>query len=347
MRTPTAVASVVSLLRSTLPSALALVGTMTIGAITLSGCGEPLPAESLDEPLALSQAPLALTKNSSGDWEWADRRVTSPNLQAIWGNSTSDVWAAGTGGGTLHWNGTSWRRIANPAMGETIWGLWGTGPNNVYAVGDNGLCMRWNGTTWRHIDLPIPSGVGLNDIWGSGPNDIWIVGDEGLVVRWNGTVWNTVRTTGDNSLFAVWGSGTNSVWMVGELGYMLKWDGTALSETSSGGTTLYTRLRGFSSNKAWLISDDGLVSPWDGTKWGAAGSGFCNSYSCSNLFVNNDTSIWFISSSRVYRWNGTMPIFFPNGGGNAIWTQGTTDGWSVGGSASLKRLVGTEFSSRW
>lgn len=320
------------------------------GSCLLSGCGEPQPVlvEASDEPLTLAQAPLALAQSSEGVWEWADRRVTSPNLQAIWGNSTTDVWAAGTASGTLHWNGTSWRRIPNPGMGETIWSMWGTGPNNVYAVGDSGLCMRWNGSTWRRLELPIPSGVALNDIWGSSTNDIWIVGDDGLVVRYNGTNWVVLPTTAVNALWSVWGSASNNIWMVGELGYMLKWDGTKLEEFASGGTNLYTRIRGFSSAKMWLMMSGGYVSSWDGTRWGAASTMMTGGSGATNLFVNNDTSIWFVHGNETYRWNGMTSARY-SGDGNALWTQGTTDGWLVGNNASIGRLSNTSmiFSYRW
>ncbi|MBL9008837.1 MAG: hypothetical protein JNJ46_31545 [Myxococcales bacterium] len=335
----------------TVLSALSSVTWAFLGASILVACGEPQPLllDDSDEPVALSQAPLALRQNSDGVWEWADRRVASPNLQAIWGNSTTDVWAAGSGSGTLHWNGTSWRRIANPGMGETIWSLWGTGPNNVYAIGDNGLCMRWNGSSWRRIELPIPSGIALNDIWGSGANDIWIVGDDGLVVRYNGTNWAVVPTTGVNSLWSVWGSGNNNIWMVGELGYMLKWDGTKLDEFSSGGSTLYARVRGFSSNKIWMLTNAGYVSAWDGMRWGTASTMLTGGMTAGNLFVNNDTSIWFTNSSETTRWNGMTAVRYSNGDGNALWTQGTSDGWLVGNSAAISRLssTSTSFSSRW
>jgi hypothetical protein len=319
-----------------------------LGAALLSACGQPTPAADPAEPEALAQAPLALTQNSDGAWEWVERRVTPPDLPTIWGNSTTDVWAAGTRSGILHWNGTSWRRIANPGMGETIWGLWGTGPNNVYAVGDDGLCMRWNGTSWRRIDLPIPSGTALNDIWGSGSNDIWIVGDDALVVRYNGTNWTTLPTTGVNSLWSVWGSSSNNVWMVGELGYMLRWDGTKLDEFGSGGSVLYTRIRGFSANKSWLIGA-GSVYAWDGTRWSAASSMLTGGTSPANLFLNNDTSLWFTNYSETRHWNGMTSVRYGNSAGTAVWTQGTTDGWLVGPGATILRLSSatTTFSNRW
>lgn len=313
----------------------------------LSGCGQPA---EIEEPTASTQAPLALSQNSEGRWDWADRRVTRPNLQAVWGASANDVWAVGSSSSTLHWDGTAWRRIGNPGTNDTLHAVWGTASNNVYAIGDNGLCLRWNGSVWRRLDLPTPTGVGLNDIWGSAANDIWVVGDEGLIVRYNGTSWSVVPLTPSNSLFTVWGSAANNVWIAGEFGFMLRWNGTDLSEFGSGGTTLYTRLRGANASKMWLLTEYLSVSPWDGMRWGPTSRGMSSGNYISNLWVANESLVWSTyPSGSAYRWNGTMATTFPGGGGNAIWTVGMSDGWVVGDGAKLVRMNATAltFDDRW
>ena len=40
---------------------------------------------------------------------WATVAANSwPGLSAVWGTSTSDVWAAGNAGAVVHWDGGSW-----------------------------------------------------------------------------------------------------------------------------------------------------------------------------------------------------------------------------------------------
>lgn len=319
------------------------------GLTALAACGQPA---DLDEPLASTQAPLALQKDADGRWDWADRRVTRPNLTALWGTSANDVWAVGSGSATLHWDGTAWRRIGNPGTNDTLQAVWGTASNNIYAVGDNGLCLRWNGTAWRRLDLPTPTGVGLNDIWGSAANDLWVVGDDGLIVRYNGTGWSTVPLTAGNSLFSVWGSAANNVWLAGELGLVLRWNGTDLSEVASGGTTLYTRLRGANASKMWMLTEFYAALTWDGMRWGPASRTMSAGNYVWNLWVANESLLWFTypgSGYQAWRWNGTMAQGYTSGNGNAIWTVGMSDGWVVGESASIKRMNTTalSFDDRW
>lgn len=324
------------------------ISLLCCGVAALSACGQPA---ELQEPTASTQAPLALSQNSDGRWDWADRRVTRPNLQALWGAGANDVWAVGSGSSTLHWDGTAWRRIGNPGTNDTLQAVWGTASNNVYAVGDNGLCLRWNGSVWRRLDLPTPSGVGLNDIWGSAANDIWVVGDDGLIARYNGTSWSAVPLVAGNSLFTVWGSAANNVWIAGELGYMLRWNGTDLSQFASGGTTLYTRLRGSNANKIWMLNERGSASTWDGTSWSMPSYFLSNGTSITSFWVANETTIWSTNPSTGigWRWNGTTTFNYAGGYGNAIWTVGTSDGWVVGDGARIARLNATAntFSDRW
>lgn len=109
---------------------------------------------------------------------WSD--VASPNpggtgtasftkLYSVTTLSPSDAWAVGwygKNGGqeatgktlVLHWNGTSWTRLASPSVGKSsaLWGVtalsatraWAAG--SVYArtvIGDT-LILDWNGTSW-------------------------------------------------------------------------------------------------------------------------------------------------------------------------------------------------------
>ena len=132
--------------------------------------------------------------------------------------SRSDGWAVGnsfTSSGVsrtliLHWNGTTWTRVASPNPGafhhlEAVTAL---SPRDAWAVGDyvppnspsdKTLILHWNGIRWAKVASPTPAGVrggslGLLGVSAHSPNDVWAVGyyqsstSEGttLVLHWNG-----------------------------------------------------------------------------------------------------------------------------------------------------------------
>ncbi len=115
--------------------------------------------------------------------DWSTVHVDSAlTLNALWGASASDVWAAGSDGAVLHWDGAAWTTSA--AGSETHYALWGSGAGNVIAVGANGSIQRWDGGGWTAM----VSGTGqtLLAVWGSGPGDVWAAGTDSTVLHYDG-----------------------------------------------------------------------------------------------------------------------------------------------------------------
>lgn len=87
------------------------------------------------------------------------------------GSDRNSVWAVGTNGTIVKWNGLAWS--AQPS-GTTEWlrSVWGTDANNIWAVGNNGSMVKWNGSDWFAQN----SGTSqhLLGVWGSDSNNVWI-----------------------------------------------------------------------------------------------------------------------------------------------------------------------------
>jgi photosystem II stability/assembly factor-like uncharacterized protein len=47
----------------------------------------------------------------------------------------------------LHWNGTLWARISDEAP-FSLNGVWGRSPSEVWAVGSGGVILRYDGSSW-------------------------------------------------------------------------------------------------------------------------------------------------------------------------------------------------------
>ena len=54
---------------------------------------------------------------------------SSTQLVTVWGLGRSDVWVAGSGGMTEHWDGSSWTARPTPST-DTIVGVWGSDPTH-------------------------------------------------------------------------------------------------------------------------------------------------------------------------------------------------------------------------
>ncbi|HUS14941.1 MAG TPA: FG-GAP-like repeat-containing protein [Chloroflexia bacterium] len=174
----------------------------------------------------------------------------------------NDVWAVGyyypeSGAHrtvTIHWNGTTWTRIASPNPGAYVSRLFdvtAVSSNEVWAVGhysnDGGatyhnLTMKWNGTAWNVVSSPsLGDYEGLNDVTVAGDGELWAVGSwhyqnfptapaHTTVLRWDGSTWQVAPSPDggrfNNELYGVGASGQGDMWAVGRSygSYNTPWD---------------------------------------------------------------------------------------------------------------------------
>jgi hypothetical protein len=175
---------------------------------------------------------------------------TGASLPSLSMDSPTDGWAVGsvvhdkTGvltGLALHWNGTSWQRVATSAA-AAFSGVASFSPADATAVGDvqtsefafTPVALHWNGTNWaRTANLPAPPGVPASQLGGpdsfSAPSatDLWTgggyftsAGFKAFAWHWNGTRWTIVRTspaTPVGSGLAVAAASPADVWGVGAI----------------------------------------------------------------------------------------------------------------------------------
>ena len=78
---------------------------------------------------------------------------TFDTLTAVWGSSKSDVWAVGSGGTIIHWDGAAWSSTPSGVQ-HTLYAVRGTGPSDVWAVSASDAVLHSNGTTWTRVAGP-------------------------------------------------------------------------------------------------------------------------------------------------------------------------------------------------
>lgn len=73
---------------------------------------------------------------------WTDTLTGIALVQAIHGLAADDIWAVGSAGLILHWNGSRW---VNYSIGgsDDLYAVWARSPTDVWAVGDGGLIAHY------------------------------------------------------------------------------------------------------------------------------------------------------------------------------------------------------------
>lgn len=195
--------------------------------------------------LALNFAALPVAK---GEFISMTSGVTNV-LTDVWGTSPNDVWAVGSGGVILHYNGNisqAWTRMGEGLTTTNLHSVAGNSPTNVFAAAggftDETVILRYNGSSWSIISSPANFGR-VTDIWMADSGELYAVGFSpgfnipGAAVFKDGA-WRSMwlQSGGTDPLFAVVGINATNVLAAKGIGSgMYRYDGNALISGSSTG----------------------------------------------------------------------------------------------------------------
>ncbi len=108
-------------------------------------------------------------------WDGATVTQAGSGIRAVWAASADEVFAVGAS--TIdHWSGGSWSSTSFATV--DLFGVWGSAPNNVFAVGSSGTILVWNGTSWRTTatgsvaDLTAVHGTAGDRVYAVGPDAV-------------------------------------------------------------------------------------------------------------------------------------------------------------------------------
>lgn len=236
-------------------------------AIALSGCtilyGDP---RSPDGGADLSgSSDLSGGDGATGDLApaviWTQHTSnTLQNLNAVWGCSASNVYAAGVGGTVLHSTvAATW--TAKTAGAAPLYAVGGPDCANVFLVGQGGAMF-----TTKNDDLYLPQATGtMADLHGVQPlfNTMLAAGKAGTVLRSNAglSVWSPMTSNTAADLLTLEGR-AGLLWAVGSSGAIQHFDNgpfTWTSQPSGTAVTLRAVLVPPTGNDLWVVGDGGTV----------------------------------------------------------------------------------------
>lgn len=249
-------------------------------------------------------------------------QVTAPSppadslLGGVATRSATDAWAVGVSrsadGGVIsalteHWNGTAWRVISSPHVGQSsaLSAVAIVSAGNAWAVGsyagnqlggDEALIEHWNGTSWSRVPSPHPgASSALSAVAVISARNAWAVGEyenqaggneQAFTVHWNGTTWRRVPVpvTGTSALSGVTATAWNDVWAVGDSEnavrqvMILHWDGQAWHRAAyrgPAGNSYLSSVAAVSAADVWAVGNTirgtdvgpAFTVRWTGRKW--------------------------------------------------------------------------------
>lgn len=291
---------------------------------------------------------LLIIDDNGGSWSVMRRGYPT---EAVWGSSSSDVFAVGDYGSILHYNGTTWSPMASGTE-EHLSGIWGSAANDVFAVGDYGTILHYNGTAWSLMDSA-DAGGDRTGIWGSAANDVFAVNENGTILHYDGTAWSLMYTGTDEQFWGIWGSAPNDVFAVGNKGFfgglIMHYNGIAWSQMAYGGSDL-DWIGGTSANDVYA-NGGSEIRHYNGSSWALM--------DYNELFDNEvllGGGVWGSAANEIFavgeqgtilHYNGTSWASMISGttaNFHSIWGSAANDVFAVAGDGTIMHYNGTAWS---
>ncbi|AKU95347.1 hypothetical protein AKJ09_02011 [Labilithrix luteola] len=157
-------------------------------------------------------------------------------LRTVWGTQKDDVWAVGTAGTVMHWDGTSWASVPAKTT-RTLTTVTGSSKNDVWVGGSTAAVFHTDGfangtATWVATPIAPPYDQGgleslLTSSWLRSSGELWLggrcyPGSDTYGSRWRSSSIDGVTTwtpedpswyceMGDT--YALWGANATDLWM--------------------------------------------------------------------------------------------------------------------------------------
>lgn len=204
--------------------------------------------------------------------------IESNSLTDIWGSDLNNIFAVGSNGTILHYNGSTFqtmesntsRSVEAVFAGET--GGWAS------AAGWFGEMFYFDGSTWTPAANPTTDWI--NDLWGQG-DTVYGVGDSGtiLVSGNRGANWTTMTSNTTESLYGVWGAAADGpVFAAGSNGTVLRYNGANWSQMTTNTNSSFIDFNGIWGSSAqdvyvagetypFLGANESQIIHFDGSSW--------------------------------------------------------------------------------
>jgi hypothetical protein len=166
-------------------------------------------------------------------------------LNGIWGFSSTDVYAVGTGGAgppgvILHYDGSHWSDEPVPVFDEAALftffsGIWGPAPQDIFLGGQtytglprSELLAHFDGHAWSRMTTPdFGYLTRFTDIAGTSGTDVWAIGSyadacddcihsTAIIAHFDGQEWTNTFAAHVEDYHGVWATAPNDAWVVGE-----------------------------------------------------------------------------------------------------------------------------------
>ena len=305
-----------------------------------------------DATATASFAPLVCTPDKLC---WEAPLPFGMDLRDVTTVAPNEVWAVGTGGSIVHYDGTTWS-LSPSGTRQDLTGISASSATNIWVSGgQNGLVLRGNGTTWT----PVPTGNNSpsNAVYTASPTAVIVGNNTSNLLHYNGTTWTSFASGGRAGIATILdlsGTAANNVYASGSDNVVTRWNGTTWSAYTRDITRAADGIFGVSATEGYYLNtlDGYIYRSTGGAMFTRFSSPVANPSGTSGL-----TKVWGTSPNNfftsgppgiLYRYDGTkwntiattatdIPAYAKGAG----FSGSNTNMWAVGGKGVVTHWDGT------
>jgi hypothetical protein len=158
-----------------------------------------------------------------------------PTLWSVWGASPESVYAVGSNGWILHYDGTSWQKHSSGEL-YPVAGVHGLSSQDVTLVGNGGLILHSTGEGWQEEDAGLSKD--LSRVWATSAQKSVAIGPKGALAWSDGNQWHPSSKGGAGDLNGIIGLADDDYYIVGQTAKLIHYDGSDFIDITNLPTTM-------------------------------------------------------------------------------------------------------------
>lgn len=241
---------------------------------------------------------------------------TTEDLTSISALDETHVWAVGSSGTILFFDGSKWA-AQDSGVTEQLNSVFAAGEDQVWAVGKGGVVLFFDGSGWKKNELGLSFTPDyLDSVFALDATHVWAAGgitgsQESVVLFYDGQKWADQKTPGA-ALHGVFAKAADDVWAIGNVGTAIHYDGQSWTSNNGG------------------LKVEGKAMPY---LWGIAGTA--------------PDRIWATADSAIYLFDGQSWNRQSAGTKKLVCAETTGDNvWAVGSGGTLVALDGSSWKAQ-
>ena len=278
-----------------------------------------------------------------GNFPTDAKAIWSAGPSDVWIGAHDPNGGSGTTVALSHWNGSAWTNYSfSPAFYPNA--IYGSSSTNVWAAGKGGKIAHWDGSSWTVSQIKTGFTTDLVTMWADSTGLAWVFSNSGYHFYWNTATNTWVQkyfgsaytpnggvaylgglaiatapygtliycTTGGcgyaygpaawrGSFYDIWGTSLSNYWVVsngtgaGTIFHVVNgsWQNAAWGPGYYGLTDTW----GSSANDVWFVGQGGMMYHWDGSSISSVASG--TTATLTDIHGTASNEVWAVGTGAV------------------------------------------------